>query len=357
MTQNELIANPGYICEKLGYQNFYLREIPVPESILIELENRIEQKDILYSIGKKFGWCYSLNSRFPKISESEKNKFIEHSHFLVRYMESASYGKDLSEKVDYEKKIFDLHMKDYIVCSKNGQGQLFSEGGIGGIWAWFVEDKDVECIHKSCQGRGSNGCEVIAAPYSTLVNMGLKPFRCEELEDLSFDVSYMDLNKITPAKWTQNSLKTLMDSGIIKYNHGLITYGDERFFLCESTFIYLLERELKKVNGAGEILWNVCSNFGRKLCQLSKKQMPGKFIMDFFPALGFGNIIVSHEEGKYRIGVDHFPWTKLYDDIDFIFLRAIFSGYISEYEGKEIRLGEMKKSLTSEDCLSISFSS
>jgi len=65
-------------------------------------------------------------------------------------------------------------MKDYIVCRKNGRGEIFSEGGIAGIWSYVCQDPTIEAVQIKCQGRGDPECEVIAAPYKEPVKMGYK---------------------------------------------------------------------------------------------------------------------------------------------------------------------------------------
>jgi len=52
-------------------------------------------------------------------------------------------------------------MKDYIVCRKNGRGEIFSEGGIAGIWSYVCQDPTIEAVQIKCQGREDKWCEVI----------------------------------------------------------------------------------------------------------------------------------------------------------------------------------------------------
>jgi len=180
----EIIDNPAFICERVGQRkDIYLREILLNENFIINLENSLKKEDkTLYSIGKKFGYSYSNLSKFINISSATKNNILQSAYFLVRYIEAiSSYGK-LTHKINYSKRLFKLKMKDYIVCSKNGLGYIFSEGGIAGIWSYVMQDLNIEAVQPKCQGRGDKECLVIAAPYETLVKMGYNPIRCEEIE-------------------------------------------------------------------------------------------------------------------------------------------------------------------------------
>ena len=240
----EIIDNPGFvICKFAPHKRVTLRDIFIGESSLQNLENSMKSyQKILYGIGKKFGHIYASISTLPQISETSKKEFLKFANWMVRYIETL-YASKLSHKADCDNKIFEIKMYDYIICRKNGLGYLFSTGGIAGIWAYVVEDKTVEAVQPKCQGRGDEECKVIAAPYKTLVKMGYKPMRCTKLETLELDKEYGQFNQIRPTKWAKQSLKDLIDSGFFKYRHGQVTYQKERFFLCEASFMYVLEKE------------------------------------------------------------------------------------------------------------------
>jgi len=145
LPQRENISDPGFIKERIG--NNENREIFFFESFLSSLEKTVN-KEILYYIGKKYGYTYSNVCKFPtfkkKIEDIEN--FI---YFLVRSVESI-YASGISHKLKINKKIFALKMRDYIVCSKNGLGYIFSEGGIAGIWAYACQDLTIEAVQPKC---------------------------------------------------------------------------------------------------------------------------------------------------------------------------------------------------------------
>lgn len=346
LNKKELIDTKGFLITKFSKADISisLRELFLPENIFVEFEKKINEK-ISYAIGKKFGYYYSQSSFFPTLREEHENKISEFVDILIKYME-AIYADSIIHKIDYDKKIFSVKMKDYVICRKNGLGYLFSIGAIVGTWAWATTDKTVEAIQTKCQGRGDEECEVIAAPYKTLVNMGYKPIKCTDIEKIELGKGYEEFNKVRPTNWSKNSLKDLIDSGFFNYTHGQVTYKNERFFLCESSFMYILEKELKKVENGLKILWDVSFDFGKRLTEISGKQDPCNFITDFFPALGFGDILVVTKKGKYEIIANYFPWMEMYKEIDFIMFRGILSGVISGFTGKKVELNKIDKDIS-----------
>jgi len=343
LPKREIIDKPGFICEKIGEGGIYLREFAFPNFIGIGLENGIADQKILYNMGKNFGWNYASTSEVTTIDKASEKDFMENAHLMVKYMEAISFAKKMNEKIDYKKRIFRLEMEDSLIYSHNGKGYIFERGGIAGIWAYVTQDKTVESVIIS---KSKKKCLVIAAPYETLVKMKYKPIKCTQLETFELDSEYGKYNKMRRAKWSSHSLRNLIDSGFFKYKHGHVTYGSERFFLCEASFMYILEKELKKVNQGLGILWDVSFGFGKKLAKIAGKQDPCKFISDFLPALGFGDILAVSKEGKYEVSVNYFPWLKWHDDIDFTMFRGLLSGIISGMEKKEIELKNIEKDLS-----------
>jgi hypothetical protein len=345
LPRRELIDNPGFICEKMGEGDAYLREIAFPNSVGIQLENKLQPED-LYRIGKKFGWSYAKNSDIFTIDKVSEQEFRNAAHLLVKYMESISFAQEMNEKIQYSNKVFELKMKNTLICSASGGGYLMETGGISGIWAYAVQDPNVEGVQPRCQGRGDEECEVIVAPHKTLIQKGYTPIHCNDMENLDIDRRYRELNKIRPTQWATHSLRDLINSKFFKYKHGLITYGTERFFLCEASFMYFLEKELKNIDGGLELLWNISFNFGKILAEKSGKQDPCKFITDFFPALGFGDVLAVVNDGKYNLSVNYFPWTKLADNTDFVMFRGMLSGVISGFTNKKIEFKTVNKNVS-----------
>jgi hypothetical protein len=344
LSKGEIINRPGYICEQMGKQrSVFIREVTLPEDLLIEIE-RVFPPGKLYKIGKVFGYRYALISEFPVIKSVSRDDFIKNAYFIARYVESVSYGKNFKETIDYEKRIFRMSMEDYVICRKSGGGYLLASGGIGGIWSYVVCDETTEGVQTSCQGRGDDKCEVVCAPARELGKLGLSFFRAHDLKNLGLDPAYGSINQIREPRYAKNSLKKSIDSGFFKYTHGMITYRDQRLFLCEASFMYILEKELGK-SGCRK-LFDLAFSWGKSLASSEKRQDPASFLMDFLPALGWGDVLVRKTGSGYEVLADLFPWTKWYKDVDYSIFRGLVSGMISGFTGKKTELKRFEMSLS-----------
>ena len=347
----ERIDNPGFITitTTTGKETVNIRELFMPERLLIDLENEIsrtcEAGDLLlYSCGKRFGYAYSTLSSFPTIKGSRK-EFMDFAYFLVRWVES-TYARRISHSIDYENRTFRMSMDNYVVCRGNGKGWLLGAGGIAGIWSYMTSDETVEAVQTKCQGRGDPRCEIVAAPSRLLTADGLKPFTVRGMEALALDKQYLEANRTRPAKWACHSLRSLIDSGFFRYSRGQVTFKDQRFFLCEASLMYVLEKELAKVRGGRKALLDVAIGFGKQIARASGSRDPAAFIADLFPALGFGDILV--EKKPWKILVNCFPWTKWADSIDFVMFRGMLSGVVSELSGEEIVFDKVRKYMSAD---------
>ena len=342
----ERIDKPGFITitTTTGKESVNIRELFMPEGLLAGLENEISKKSkagdlLLYSCGKRFGYAYSTLSDFPTV-RGGRRQFLSFVYFLVRWVES-TYAGNISHSIDYENRVFRISMDNYVVCRENGKGWLLGPGGIAGIWAYMACDDTVEAVQTKCQGRGDPRCEIVAAPYDSLAAEGLKPFRTGKMEPLKLDREYLETNQTRPTRWASHSLRSLIDSGFFKYSRGQVTFKSERFFLCEASLMYVLEKELAKLSGGLKTLFDVSFGFGREIARLSGSKDPARFIGDLFPALGFGDILV--EKRPWKVMVNCFPWTKWADDISFAMFRGMLSGVITEMAGEKVILKKTRK--------------
>jgi hypothetical protein len=195
---------------------------------------------------------------------------------------------------------------------------------------------------------------LIISPKEQLEKNGMKPFAYPQIEknllekDFDYGTEYELMNKLHNLKWGRNSFKTLWNSGFLSFERGRIEYKKERFFFCEASFLYILESEIAKSipnnQNNTDILWDTSFECGEYLGKLSLDAMDGcKFITDFFPALGFGDIMASKQNGKYKIVINYFPWFSLARSINFISIRGMFSGVLSAFENKKIQLQNIDK--------------
>jgi len=349
--RNEIIDTPGFIILKISMQKEVanIRELLLPESMFAEIESEIIKKyknkgeNALYSTGKKFCFRYGLISQYPT-TENIKNH-SNFSYFLVRYLE-AIYSSKIEHKIDYKKKIFNMKMWDYIVCRNNGIGLIFSDGAGAGLISYAFSNPNIEGVQVKCQGRGDRYCEIICAPQETLKKMKIKFLSETNMNNLELEESYNDINSIRKTEYSRTSFQDLINTRFFTQRTGIIKHNDERFLLLESSIMYILEDELKKLKSADKLLFNISFKYGKKLVEKESKENFEMFIMDFLGASGFGDILILEEKRKYKVIIRYFPWSRWVESTDFTMIRGIISGMLSRFLGKKIILKKVEKDIS-----------
>jgi predicted hydrocarbon binding protein len=259
----------------------------------------------------------------------------------------ATYAKKLEYAADIKSKRYEMKMEDYIVCSHNGIGQIFSDGGCAGVWAYILQNPDIEGVQVKCQGRGDKICDVLCMPSAELKKMKLKPFQERKLENLELEQGYQSINEIRAATFSSYSFKSLIDSGFFAFSHGVAEHNKMRYFGLEASYIYMLEEELKKINGAEKVIFDTAFDFGKNVAEKDKTDNAKKFVADFMSALGWGDTMITKKHGKYIIISNYYPWTMFSKDSNFIVYSGIISGLFSGFLDKKIVFKPASKDLTS----------
>lgn len=358
--KREIIDKPGFIITTFTDQNqtTYLRDLFFAEQLFELIESRIVEKygeqgaQALYSAGKKFGYIYSALSNFPTIQTSSRKDFSDFVYLFVRYCEGV-FAQQATHEVDLDKKIFTLAFKDYIICRHNGLGYIMNDGGSAGIWAYLMQDKSIEGIQLECEGRGDARCLVMCGPEEKLQEKTNKFFYERDLPDIKFDEFYKSLNEIRESTYAQNSLKDLIDIGFFRYRRGILSYNNMRFFGCESHMLYILEEEISKFKDGEKVLFDACVEYGKKLRETYGGKDYQKFIMDFFPALGFGEVFIL-EPDTFDITAVYYPWTVYSEKSKYIIFRGMMSGIVSSSIDKNIEFKNFK--INVEDYLTLTIS-
>lgn len=340
--RREIIDKPGFVVTTFTEKNqtTYLRELFIPERLFELIENRIVQeygeqgKQVLYSAGKKFGYLYASMSNFPTIKDCTEKELSDFAYLFVRYMEVTS-ARQAKHEIDFKDKMFTISFKDYIVCRNNGLGHIMTEGGSAGVWAYEMQDKSLEAVQLECEGRGNQRCFVICAPEQKIQEKTNNFFREQQMSERTFDDVYKTMNEIRQTTYSQNSMKTLLDTGFFEYDEGSFFYKNIRFFGCESHILYLLEREIAKLENGEQVLFDACFEYGKTLRETYGETDYQKFISDFFPALGFGDIAVLDAD-KLSIATIYYPWTVFSETSKYIIFRGIMSGFVSSSLEKKI---------------------
>lgn len=341
----EIIDNPGFVVTTFTEHNKkkYLRDLFIPEDLFVEIEKEIvakfgeKGKQSLYSAGKKFAYGYASMSNFPTRTTVPSDDFKKFARFLIGYV-NCMYATNLSEEMKIEKEMFKIKMDDYIICRKNGQGQIMTEGAIAGMWAYAIDDKTIEGVQTKCEGRGDGYCEMICAPSVYLKEQKLNFLKETNLIKQPQDYIYKQMNSIQKTAFAKNSLKALVDSGFFTYKGAVLKFKEERHFYCESHILYIIEKELEELKGGKDCLFNASFRYGKNFAQKLNESNFSKFIMDYLPALGYGDILIKKEAGKYIVLVNYFPWTKLSSNSKYVIFRGMLSGMLSGFLGKEINL-------------------
>ena len=228
-----------------------------------------------------------------------------------------------------------------------------TDGGCAGIWAYMMQDKDIEAFQLECEGRGNQRCYVFCGPSQKVKEKIMTYYHEPDLPDIKFDENYKSLNEIQQTTYAKNSLKDLIDIGFIKYDEGVMSYNGMRLFSADSHLLYILEEEIMKLNNGEKILFEACAEFGKELQRLCGENEYKKFIMDFFPALGFGEILIKKAE-KIEIISGFYPWTSFSNRSKYIVFRGILSGFISNSINKNIELNDLKMNMSNYLTLSMS---
>jgi hypothetical protein len=165
-------------------------------------------------------------------------------------------------------------------------------------------------------------------------------FKETDYEKLEMESNYEDMNEVRPCQYSHESFKSMLDSGFFKYSKGAIEHNKRRYFLCESSLMYILENELNKIPGSEKILFDIAFEYGQKVT--SNENLNERFISNFMASIGFGDIYITQKNNKYMAVSNFFPWTKFYTEISFAIYRGILSGMLSTYEKKKIVLNKVE---------------
>ncbi|MEM0467565.1 MAG: hypothetical protein QXX20_08265 [Candidatus Thermoplasmatota archaeon] len=340
--RREIIDKPGFVVTTFTEDKYttYLREFFLPEQLFEIIENKIVEKygeqgkQALYSAGKKFGYMYSSMSNFPTINDITEKELAEFAYLMLRYIESI-YAKRAEHKLSFTEKILEITFDNYIICRHNGFGYIMMNGAISGLWAYVLQDKSVEGTQLECQGRNDKQCYFFCAPVQKHPSETKKVFQEQELFAQEFDNEYKAFNEIRDTKYAQNSLRHLIDLNFFNFQQGTLSYKGMRFFPCESHILYFLENEIQKLPNGEQILCDACTEYGKILQKTYGDTDYEQFIMDFFPALGFGELLFL-DHNKPTIASIYYPWSKFSKKSKYIILRAVLSGIISNALNKEI---------------------
>lgn len=338
--RTEELDTPGFVATRVGGKGTELREVFLPESLLVQIEDNVleqfsEGDERLYAIGKRFGWRYASIGDFPQTGNVSEHEFTKFFDFFMKYIEII-YASNLSYTLDTFARTFEMEAENYSVCRKNGRGQLLTTGAVAGVVAYLFEDKTMEAVQPECQGRGDKQCEVYCGRPEDIE----EEYCVTQLSEEELSSRYRKVNEIQQIKHGDSSIKDLMDKGFFDYNKGIMSHEGERYVPAEASLIYLLETQVDADQES--VLFESAYSVGKSIGE--GKEL--SFINDYLPALGWGGVKPVGEGEK--VHVSHYPWTKYAEETTFAIFRGFISGIISGIRDKEIRYEEYETNLTSE---------
>jgi predicted hydrocarbon binding protein len=339
ISKAQVFDNPGFIIFKLtGAVSFYSRQLILPEELFVNLEKQLFNlgptgQQMLYTLGKKFGYRFALVSNLKTFSEIDSVEFKNYVYSVVRFVEG-TYSTGIEHDFDVNKKILNMSMKDFVICSESGVGLFLSAGGIAGIWAKLIGDKSVEGVHYACQGNGESMCKVIVGQPEFINNFSKNIISESDLENLELSPDYIGLNEVCQIQNSTKSFQMFLDSKACLYRGGIIQMKNNRFFIIEASIIYLIEQVLSKNIEAMDIFKQVAFDMGKKLFI----GMNLSYLIDFLSAFGFGDPYVIKKNNSFLVNIDYFPWTRFVNQSKHVFLSNFISGALSEISAQNINL-------------------
>ena len=357
-----IIDKAGFVILKYSHGGYdvFMRELIMSEDFFVELEKRLcetkDGKQLLYNIGKDFGWHFARDSYFYH-GEGSENDLIKHVRDTILFF-NTMYASVMDPKIISEE-LIELHLKGMVICRKNGLGYLMTHGAWTGCYAYLANNPKIEGTQIKCQGSGDDHCVLICAEPEFIKQKypDAEILTAEITEVKKDDQQYKEMNKIRPIDEKLDSLNDMVDIGLFGYHGGLLEHKEhrsERYFPVDCSLIHLLECRAKSFGNAEQILFDVAFNFGYRITKDVKIRDPQLYIRNYFASLGWGDIKVFKDNSKYSVVADYVPWSEFLTNYDFPVLRGLVSGLVSGLSRKRILFNETSYSIL-EGFLSVRF--
>jgi hypothetical protein len=355
ISRAQVFDQPGFIIFRItGKTDIYTRQVIFPESIFVNLEKKLIEKfgqsgkQLLYSTGKKWGYRFAAMQNFTRRSETKSNsEFLSFVNIMNTFI-GGTYAKSMDYEFDFEKTLAKFELCDFVVVRVLGFDYFLALGGAAGLWCYLLERNDIEGI----QIGGVDG--TILCEYSFPANLSKKDLVLVEtdLTGLDPEKEYRSLNAISSNKFSKKSFSEYLNTKVFSHDAGAVSLGKVRFFLFEACGMYLLERALTTPLQKN-LLFEVSVDSGKEI--VGQFKSPSSLLVsEVLSALGWGDILILQKNSKVTILVEHFPWTKFYNEIDFVIFSGLLSGMLSTVLNRPIALEVNKKNITTSLCLVLS---
>ncbi len=346
INKSQNIEVPGFIFFKVsGKTPIFARQVIIPEDFFINLERSISQKgkiaqNALYSAGKKFGYHFSLLGSFYNIKDKKGQDLINYINIINKFIEG-TYASRIECKINPDQKTCNYNIENFIVLNKLGYGYFLPLGAAAGLMSYFLQDPNIEGVLENFNEQSGSGT-LLYAPAEYLKNNKKEFFSEINLSNLEPTENYISFNQVHPIKYSNYSFKSLLNSKYFSFNKGIILNNKERYFILEVTALYLIEKEL---NNYSDIIYNSAFNAGLKM--LENVQSPTlKTITDYLSAFGWGDILIIKKDSKYVINVNYFPYTNLYNQINYLIFSGIVAGMLSIITQEHVKFKKVERNIT-----------
>ncbi len=343
-SKSQIIDQPGFIIFNIsGKSPVFIRQVLVPERFFTTLETRLVKdfgdkgKQLLYSAGKKFGYRLSAVGRFPKRGEISDGKLKDYFVIVDKFIEGM-YASLFNHTLDLTIPFVSVRLNKFVVINELGYGYFIPLGGGAGIISWLLNDINIEGVQVEKQG---DNFILYYAPRDFLKKNFKDVYTETNLSNFSLENYYSEFNRVTEVKH-QLSLKNLIESNFFDYSHGILSHSGERFFIIESSALYILEKELMQESWSAEVLKESALE-GGKVYAFQDVNYSKTDLERFLTAFGFGDPFITIANGKVNVTLSRFPWTKFSHDIKFNLIKWFLEGFFSKALNKKIEFLTVSK--------------
>jgi predicted hydrocarbon binding protein len=339
---------PGFVITKFKTPKgeVFQREVFFPESLIVQIENKIVQsygtnaKKVLYDIGKTLGYNFALIFKAPSLGTNTEEDVQKSCEFIIKYNFS-TWAKNVEIKeFDIKNKTMTVEADQHIVCRTNGLGHILTEGAEAGFASYLLKDPKMEVTQKKCQGRGDDKCIILWGTSDYFEAHKIPYISGDVIFTFKEDLRDRKFNDITHIESSKESMYSLIKKGTFQYKDGKVSYLGERYFDSGILTYYLIEYGLQKLEGSNNILYEIGYSFGKTIAT-SKSQ---EYVNNYLSALGWGDVLFGVTAGKESVVLDHFPWCALEEQIpSFNLIMGLISGLVSGIRNKELRFTRIEK--------------
>src|SRR3989344_4056979 len=252
---------PGFVIVKQNYEgreieqrNIFFSELQIAgfESALVN--NFGERgKKIAYTMLTNSTYAYCHSYGIPQLKDGEK-AIDEFFSFYTAFM-GVTWGEFLNLDYDLKTKILQVNLGDHIVCRKNGLGYMFSSGIFAGGWQHLMQ-------------------------------------------------------------YSKASLRELIAAGFFKFEKNKLTFHEDRYCFTGIELLYVFEETAAKDPKVSKLLFETTFEQGKKIALAEKTNEYSTFIPDILSAFGYGDTLISHNNSKFIIETNYFPYLETYDQIN-----------------------------------------